>query len=398
MQDIKNRRDLPRLPRLTRQLLVAQFDTLQPQELPPGEEIFGVSRSSGSTGQPTAVAVTAQSNLMFSYLNQRYHRWFRHDPARTLATIRLGDKIPQLPDGRLAEMDTLRTDRWAYSGLFFETGPGIYFNVTNPVEAQLEWLRRERPDYLLTRSHSFEHLAMAAAGERPCPSLRGLTAISEVLTPATRRHLEAVYGAPLRDGYGLNEIGMVAARCEGGRYHVHREHCIVEIVDEAGIPVPAGRAGRLLVTGLQNAAMPLLRYDTDDLVTALDGACACGRTLPSFGEIHGRCSRIASLPAGTLERVGALRTALQETWAGTGRNLRRYQIQQFRDGRFELRVLAAATMPEAFHEHVAHAWSFAVGPAGPTLAIREVADIPLDTAIYKYYDFVSEFEDSGSTV
>src|SRR6185295_6418689 len=161
--------------------------------------------------------------------------------------------------------------------------------------------------------------------------------VSEGLTAETRRYLEGVYGAPVQQGYGLNEIGLVSALCEAGRHHVHRENCIVEIVDEAGIPVASGAQGRLLITGLLNAAMPLLRYDTGDLVTALDGPCPCGRTLPTHGEIHGRLSRISALPQGTLSVVAALRTALQQMPANLTRNLRRYQFHQFRDGRFEVR-------------------------------------------------------------
>ena len=172
---------------------------------------------------------------------------------------------------------------------------------------------------------------------------------------------------------GLNEIGLVAARCEAGRYHVHREHCIVEIVDEAGLPCRAGEAGRLLLTGLNNFAMPLVRYDSNDLVTAVDGPCSCGRTLPSFGEIHGRYSRIEPLPAGTLGRVATLRTALQKMPVDLVRQLRRYQIHQLLDGSFELRMVTAGNLPPAFRERVRRAWS------GLRLSVRVRFDAPVSS-------------------
>jgi phenylacetate-CoA ligase len=388
---IRDRRDLPLLPPLHRQQLREHFEKLKPAQLPPGVEIYGLTRSSGSTGPPTTVVSSVANNVMFSYLNQRHARWYRLNPVLTLALIRLADSLPQVRPGvYLADGEILRRPQWPYTGTFFETGPAVGFNVTNPVEAQVEWLRSERPDYLLTRSHSLEHLAMAAAGERPCDSLLAMTAISEALTAPARRHLQAVFGAPVHQGYGLNEIGMVAVRCEHDRYHVHREHCVVEIVDEAGMPVPGGERGRLLVTGLKNLAMPLIRYDTDDLVTALDAPCACGRTLPSFGEIHGRYSRIATLPAGTLERVDVLRAALRGMPLETARPLRRYQIRRLRDESYELRIVAAAAMPRAFRDRLERTWSNAVGAAGPPLTIRDVTEIPLDTHIDKFDDFVSE--------
>ncbi len=386
--DIRDRRDLSRLPLLTRQQLREEFEHLKAEGFP-SDSVFGITRSSGSTGHPTRVVCSVASNRMFSYLTQRHARWYRREPGRTLGGLRLAENLPQVQPGRfLAAGETLRRAAWPYVGTFFETGPSLYFDITNPVEAQLEWLRRERPDYLLTRSHSLVHLALAAEGDRPSESLRAMTAISELLTPSTRRYLEAAFGAPVQQGYGLNEIGLVAGRCQEGRYHVHREHCIVEIVDEAGRPVPAGQSGRLLVTGLQNAAMPLLRYDSDDLVTAADGPCPCGRTLPSFGEIHGRFSRLAVLPPGTLDRVEALRTTLQQMPAALVRRLRRYQIHQLRDESFELRLVAAAAMPPAFRERIESAWR---ATAGPPLVVREVAEIALYTHIDKFDDFVSEF-------
>ena len=394
---IRDRRDLPRLPILGRQQLKDGFESLKPEPLPPGVEIAGVVQSSGSTGPPTQVLSSVENNLMFTYLNQRQTRWFRRDPARKLALIRTPDNFRQAHQGRiLAVGETLRLPAWLYLGTFFETGPAVAMSVLNPVEAQLAWLRHERPDYLITRSHSLEHLAMAAGGACPCDSLLAMTAVSEAIAPETRRHLESVYRAPVQQGYGLNEIGLVAVRCEAERYHVHREHCVVEIVDEEGLPCRAGESGRLVVTGLRNLAMPLLRYDTNDLVTALEGPCPCGRTLPAFGEVHGRCSRINALPAGTLSRVSALRTALQSLPAPLARDLRRYQIHQFRDGRFELQLVAVAALPPALGERLRRAWSQAAGAAGPPLAIRQVADIPLATALDKFDDFVSEhFEKLG---
>jgi phenylacetate-CoA ligase len=392
--DIRDRRDLPRLPILTKETLVGQFENLKPLQLPQGVNVVGTTRTSGSTGPPTIVLSSDLSQLMFSYLSQRHSRWQRRDPLRTVAWIRLGNAIPEVRPGvRLADGETLRLPAWRHVGVFFETGPNLYFNVTNPVEAQLEWLRRERPGYLLSRPHALVHMALAAGGERPCESLLGASGISEVMRPSMRRYLETAFAARMEQGYGLNEIGVVAGRCDAGRFHVHREHCLVEIVDEAGMPVPPGRAGRLVVTGLQNPAMPLIRYDSDDLVTALDGPCPCGRTLPSFGEVHGRLSRLAPLPDGTLARAEVLRAAILDRPAELAPGLRRYQMHQFRNGTLELRVVAAATLPSAFGERLEREWSGAGGAPG-ALTISEVAEIPLDTHKDKFDDFVSEFDTS----
>jgi hypothetical protein len=76
--------------------------------------------------------------------------------------------------------------------------------------------------------------------------------------------------------------------------------------------------------------------------------------------------------------------------ADLARDLRRYQIHQFRDGRFELRLVAVAPLSAGFRGTIAQAWSVATGAGAPTLAIREVEDIPIHTDGTKFDDFVSE--------
>jgi phenylacetate-CoA ligase len=391
--DISGRQDLTRLPLLTKHELREQFERLRPDVLPQGVRIGGITSSSGSTGPPTKVVHSVTSNAMFTFLNQRNVRWFRYDPARTVASIRLARaNLQPRPGTYLADGETLRIPRWRYAGVYFETGPSLYFNITNPIEAQVAWLRRERPDYLIMRSHALEHLGLACAGERPCDSLLAVQAISEAIPPSTRCFIAATFGSRVNQGYGLNEIGLVATRCEADRYHAHREHCVVEIVDEVGKPCSPGHAGRIVVTGLQNFAMPLLRYDTDDLATVTYGPCPCGRTLPSFAEIHGRYSRIVGLPAGTLEHVDALRRALQETLTtlGDGLGLRRYQIHQFKDGSFDLRLASMSPIPVGLSDHLQRTWALMVGAGGASLTIRAVADIPFETVGDKFDDFVSD--------
>jgi phenylacetate-coenzyme A ligase PaaK-like adenylate-forming protein len=76
------------------------------------------------------------------------------------------------------------------------------------------------------------------------------------------------------------EVGVIAATCERGGLHVHADHLIVEVVDDAGRSQPAGTAGRLLVTDLYNYAAPYLRHDLGDLGRLAPAACGCGRSLP----------------------------------------------------------------------------------------------------------------------
>jgi phenylacetate-CoA ligase len=119
------------------------------------------------------------------------------------------------------------------------------------------------------------------------------------------------------------------------------------------------------------------------------GPCPCGRTLPSFGDLVGRYSRIAFLPEGTLQRVGALRTALEEMPAAAVRGLRQFQIHQFRDSSFEMRLLMASDLPAPLAEALTAAWREAAGAEFPLRVVR--VDAIARSPGGKFQDFTSDF-------
>lgn len=390
--EIGSAADLPALPILSKIELRRNSAELIAATLPPGQQQGELTQSSGTTGQPVRVRQTRQSMAMFSQLKQRELRWFRFDPRAALAVIRLPSQLPLTPERRpLSLGQTLNLPAWPLVGNFFQTGPTRCFSVFNPVDHQAEWLDRTRPDYVMSYPETFEHLAFAYQN-RPRPDYpRGLLAISEQLTPGMRRRIAATFGAPIHQNYGLNEIGIVASRCrEGGRYHVHAEHCLVEIVDGDGRACRAGETGRILVTTLTNPAMPLIRYDTGDLAETTEGACPCGRTLPSFGEVKGRYSRIAFLPEHTLGYVAAIRQALEEMAPELSANLRQFQVHQFRDQGFELRLVAPGGLPPAFAARINAAWQAAVAGTVLPLRLLEMNHIPRAPG-GKFQDFTSDF-------
>jgi phenylacetate-CoA ligase len=71
-------------------------------------------------------------------------------------------------------------------------------------------------------------------------------------------------------------------------------------------PAAPGEAGRLVCTGLLNAAMPLVRYEVGDVGSIREGpaACACGRTLPVLESLEGRIDDVVTTADG--RRIGRL--------------------------------------------------------------------------------------------
>jgi len=379
------------LPILTRQDVLDFHDTLTTRAYPRGDAPAGATKSSGTTGRPVVVRHSRQSRAMFTFLRQRASRWCRFDPMKSRVDVRPPVEIAVDAQGKANPRGkTVTWPAWRYIGTFFHTGEEHGFNNTDQMEDQVAFLKKLRPHYAMAHPGLFEEWLLANEGNVPVDSLEGLMGISSQLTPSLRAKLESTYGVPIHQGYGLNEVGMVAMRCSEGRYHVHTEHCFVEIVDADGRASAPGRTGRIVVTPFRNTAMPLIRYDTGDLAEAVTGACRCGRTLPSFGEIAGRFRRYAGLPEGTRERFQILRKAVENLPPADLTFLRRYQVYQDRQNHFTLKLRVVKPVPEAFRRALHSAWASVAGDPPSPLTIVEVDDIPTSPS-GKLLDFTSEF-------
>ncbi len=133
------------------------------------------------------------------------------------------------------------------------------------------------------------------------PRLAVVISNAEYLSTANRRLLERAFACPVRNTYGMAEFAAEASECEAGTMHLWPDAGVVEIfrdtIDESG---PVGVAGRLIVTGLQNDDMPLIRYDVGDRgrLSEDEAVCACGRNLPVLAALEGRTNDMIVTPDG----------------------------------------------------------------------------------------------------
>ncbi len=299
---------LQQLPVLTKADVSANKAALVSRQPPPGNGFLGSTETSGTTGEPLIVSQSERSMGLFRWLKQREYRWYRFDPGGVLLQIRPPMDLPRPDKDRMIRRDeVLRVPRWTMMDSLFMTGPMWGFSNINSVEAQSELVEKVRPNYLLMQATCLEHLSLQKFNQKVHEQLGGALSISQTLTPAMRTLIEESLRCPVKQNYGLNEIGLVASEChEGGRYHAHVENCLVELLDAGNKPVESGSKGRLVVTSLSNAAMPLLRYETGDTMLAVEPDCSCGKSLPAFAAVQGRYRRAACLPAGTFQRWASI--------------------------------------------------------------------------------------------
>lgn len=87
----------------------------------------------------------------------------------------------------------------------------------------------------------------------------------------------------MRDLYGAAECDPLAFGCEQGWLHVHADWVVLEPVDAAGRPTPAGEPSHtVLLTNLANRVQPIVRYDLGDSVVTRPDPCPCGCPLPAI--------------------------------------------------------------------------------------------------------------------
>jgi phenylacetate-CoA ligase len=154
------------------------------------------------------------------------------------------------------------------------------------------------------------------------PNVQAVVTSGDTLWPEYRQSIEEGFGCKVYDYYGSHEGALIISECEEGRLHVQPESGILEILDELGNPCAPGEVGEMVVTGLLNDAMPLIRYRTGDMAAwSLEKECPCGRQSLLISHIEGRVDDYLLLPDG--RKIGRLSTAIKKTL-----NIRSAQIAQ----------------------------------------------------------------------
>jgi len=89
---------------------------------------------------------------------------------------------------------------------------------------------------------------------------------SEKLYDHQRDQISRVFGCRVANGYGGRDAGFIAHACPAGGMHITAEDIIVEIVDDAGNPLPMATQVKLSLP-----TWPLRTFHLSDIVQAMSG-------------------------------------------------------------------------------------------------------------------------------
>jgi phenylacetate-CoA ligase len=241
------------------------------------DEIVQIQASSGTTGSPSYVGLTASDITTWCELGARalYANGFRP-----------GDRLLHgfgMSKGFVGGLPVIQIAQ--HMGIV---------DIPIGAEAGAERLLRvqadQRPNLLVGTPHFLAYLAEQApaiVGRRANElGVRALSVGGEpgAGLPTVRRNLESLWGATVREMLGGTDIACTYwGECEAadGMHFLSPDLMVAELIDpDTGDRVDpvAGARGELVYTALRRQASPLLRFRTRDHVVVTGTDCGCGRT------------------------------------------------------------------------------------------------------------------------
>lgn len=153
-----------------------------------------------------------------------------------------------------------------------------------------------------------------------------ITVGSENLTNYQSILIQDVFGTKPKQYYGTAEATGGAFECECGNLHIDEEYAAMELCSIGN------NQFKILGTSFSNYAMPLIRYDTNDIVTVNQEPCQCGRKSRTIKNIDGRDEDYITLKNGT--KIGRIDHIFKDIVG-----IREAQIRQYVEGEIEILIV-----------------------------------------------------------
>jgi len=270
-----NYADLKKIPSLCKHELVKNQDKLISQNL---FLFLSKKTTGGSTGQAVTIYKNPKAMAKERAATWRGYSW---------AGIEIGDK-----QGRFWGVPFSNVDRLKYKLIDIVTNRKRFsaFNFNEQsIEQYYRRLIKFKPTYLYGYVSMLTKFAEYLENQHySIPfKLKCIITTSEVLNHYNRTLLEKVFNCRVFNEYGCGEVGSVAHECERGSMHIMAENMIVEILNGDNY-CKEDEVGEIVITELNNYAMPLIRYRMGDYARLGTEPCECGRTLPILKDIIGR--------------------------------------------------------------------------------------------------------------
>ncbi|MBI4786056.1 MAG: AMP-binding protein [Chloroflexi bacterium] len=340
---IKTRDDLKTIP------LTEKNDLRQYQEQPPfpyggllGRDMTEVTtyrQTSGTTGKPVYVPETYESwqwrveawcHILYMAGFRPHHRVF-------------------LPFGYNVYVAFWEA-HYAAEKLGCEVIPGGALDTKGRIHKIIE----TRANVLANTPTYGLHIAEEALAMGIDPKALGIERMicaGEPMSEPTRKRLEELFGCRTFDHIGGTEPCGWAGMCETQEgLHIIEPLFLVEILDRETLTreVEEGEMGVAVVTPLGRRSMPMIRFNTKDLVVKGASGCACGRTSQKIREVVGRTDDLRKI-RGVLFSPKSVEEVIRSHF----REIAEYEILVERKGTMDEIPLRIELLPNMSAEQIA---------------------------------------------
>lgn len=232
------------------------------------------AKTSGSTGKP----------LVF-YYDDNERAWNRAVTARSLSWwgACYGERILRvwgMPDSLVAKIKM--------HGIYLINNiltKNVFKLSKDDTLSFLSIVKLWKPSYIYGYTNGIYEMAGAILKYLPefsVPSIKLAITTSEMLRFHQRQAIAKAFKCNVAQEYGVGEVGIIGFECKKGNIHVNDDMVYIEKSDNDSA----------LVTSLVNYAMPLIRYNTGDMVELSNEKCSCGLPFSSIKTLKGRNSEI----------------------------------------------------------------------------------------------------------
>lgn len=266
--------ELAKLPVLTKDDVRTNWRRMRSTHLP--ESSLILDTSSGSTGMPITVFHSRGYRELHAAMMVRVRHWMGLRLGEPILTIR-ADSGHMTFKKKLLRAVRKRVER--------ETLIDAFQLRPDRLEATLRNICDNRPAAVFGYVTAVATIArLSKQHQIAWPSVRVVATSSEPLREAERALLSEAFGARVFDRYGSREVLSISMQCDRGGHHIFSDCNVVEFEPIEG----SDDLHHVVVTPLDNDAMPMFRYRNGDTASAVSGVCACGRASPLMSACEGR--------------------------------------------------------------------------------------------------------------
>jgi phenylacetate-CoA ligase len=284
-----NRDSLARLPVLEKS--VVQANSLELRSLLyPEPEAAETIHTSGTSGKPVDVLVARD------YLKlEKAYLWLQ----RAWCGVKPGDRTAYFTGHPIVPIRQRHPPFWVYD----RSENRMFFSLQHMTKQNFpsyaQELIRFQPLLFVGYPTAIYLMALHLCDvKNDAVRPRGVFTASETLFPHQRRTMEQAFSCKVMDLYGQSEYCGMIMQCDCGNYHVQEDYGVIEILAPNGRPAQPDEVGEIICTGLNNLAMPFIRYRTGDTAIPKNGTCTCGRGGALVERITGRTEDLIVTPDG----------------------------------------------------------------------------------------------------